>query len=269
MVSKYDFFKNKTEITHSSLITESKDCDPSNKNSYHLDLNYFKKEPCLKKYFHKHKQCFNFHNPQDIRRENNISEQCNLKECKIQSNCERCHNNVEYLYHSDRYKTKFCMNFPDNLNKCEYGNFCSFAHSENEILTKLIHNYEFDQDFFMFHYKTVWCPFNLTHHDKSLCVYAHNWQDFRRKPNEFNYEPIACKMWNSKKIILKYDDGCSLSQNCFHCHGWKELEYHPLVYKTKICPLGGNCAQTKKHCPFYHHSNDERFFYLIFFNFFL
>jgi hypothetical protein len=49
---------------------------------------------------------------------------------------------------------------------CEYGKFCSFAHSEEDISIELIHNLEYDDDFFMFYYKTVWCPYNLTQHDK-------------------------------------------------------------------------------------------------------
>ena len=34
------------------------------------------------------------------------------------------------------------------------------------------------------------CPYNFTEHDKSYCVYAHNWQDYRRKPHIYNYDPI-------------------------------------------------------------------------------
>ena len=52
------------------------------------------------------------------------------------------------------------------MSLCEYGRFCSFAHSEMEIGIELIHNFEFDEDFWVFWYKTVWCPFNLSFHDK-------------------------------------------------------------------------------------------------------
>ena len=78
--------------------------------------------------------------------------------------------------------------YPNNLKNCEYETFCSFAHSENDIVIELIHNLEYDDDFYMFYFKSVWCPFNLTQHDKALCVYAHNWQDYRRKPNIYIYE---------------------------------------------------------------------------------
>lgn len=63
------------------------------------------------------------------------------------------------------------------------GDFCSFAHHEFDIKAELIHNLEFDQDFYLFYYKTIWCPFNYINHDRAICVYAHNWQDFRRKPS--------------------------------------------------------------------------------------
>ena len=43
----------------------------------------------------------------------------------------------------------------------------------------------------MFYYKTAFCPFNLTKHDPSKCVYAHNWQDYRRPPNMYNYQPVV------------------------------------------------------------------------------
>ena len=41
-----------------------------------------------------------------------------------------------------------------------------------------------NQEFYMFYFKTEWCPYN-TEHNKAQCVYAHNWQDFRRKPHLF------------------------------------------------------------------------------------
>lgn len=91
------------------------------------------------------------------------------------SNCQFSHNYIEFLYHPSKYKTKFCSLYPNSISKCTYGNFCSFAHHESELQISLLHNLEFDEDFYIFLYKTVWCPFNLSQHDKSLCVYAHNW----------------------------------------------------------------------------------------------
>ena len=46
------------------------------------------------------------------------------------------HSNVERLYHVEKYKTKFCS-LPQQ--KCPYGQFCSFAHSEQDLKCRLIH----------------------------------------------------------------------------------------------------------------------------------
>ena len=58
-------------------------------------------------------------------------------------------------------------------------------------------------DFFLFYYKTEWCPYNFSKHDKDICVYAHNYQDFRRK-NSQQLFPKMCKQWNFKKKIENY-----------------------------------------------------------------
>jgi len=46
------------------------------------------------------------------------------------------------LYSNDKYKTKFCTQYPYNCANCEYGPYCSFAHTERDIKIELIHNYE-------------------------------------------------------------------------------------------------------------------------------
>ena len=105
------------------------------------------------------------------------------------------HNRVERLYHIEKYKTKFCTHFPHLLNKCDYGEYCSFSHSVNDMKSRLIHIMNKDADFYMFYFKTEWCPFN-NEHNKALCDYAHNWQDFRRKPNLFDYNSgVLCSNW--------------------------------------------------------------------------
>ena len=68
------------------------------------------------------------------------------------------------------------------MHNCEYGELCAFAHSEEEIAIDLLHKHKIDPlnaDFYMFFFKTVWCPWSHDH-DKENCVYAHNWQDLRR-----------------------------------------------------------------------------------------
>ena len=117
---------------------------------------------------------------------------------------------------------------------------------------------EHDIDFYMFHFKTVWCPFSEKDHQRDQCVYAHNWQDFRRQPHTFEYNNTQCPSWETKKNTKTYKDGCKLEYRCGYCHGWKELEYHPMCYKTSECriPQGGKCR--KSHCPYYHHEYERR-----------
>lgn len=43
--------------------------------------------------------------------------------------------------------------------------------------------------------------------------------------------------------------------SCNFCHGWKELEFHPLLYKTKPCS-NSNCD--KKDCFYYHNLNEKK-----------
>lgn len=119
-----------------------------------------------------------------------------------------------------------------------------------------------DADFYMFYFKTEWCPFNKEH-NKAQCVYAHNWQDFRRKPNIFSYDcKNICSNWKPGTFIAKYHEGCPNQASCQSCHGWKEQEYHPLFYKTKPCQeeqrdtvIGGTTYQKCSRaieCPYYH-----------------
>lgn len=253
-----------TDVTHSCIMTESINQALFTKSIEVLDLSAFKTQPCSSKSQHNYKTCFFYHNSKDRRRAGNFfsSDLCeyaekNIEMCPMGDFCPKSHNRLEQLYHPDKYKTKFCSHFPKNLQNCEYGSYCSFAHNENEILIDLIHNYEYDEDFFLFHYKTVWCPFNLTQHDKGLCVYAHNWQDFRRKPHVYAYEPASCPNWNHNQIIVSYEEGCPNNFSCTKCHGWKENEFHPLNYRTKPCPNGNNCSRGFA-CPFFHNIRDKR-----------
>jgi len=252
-----------TDVTHSSVMSE-----PVNRSMYtaapeHLDLNSFKIKPCPINTQHNHKHCPFYHNAKDRKRIGYFysAELCEYAEkdsvsCPNGDNCMKAHNRVEQLYRPDKYKTKFCTFYPNNLEKCDYANFCSFAHNEYDIIIELIHNYEYDDDFYMFHFKTVWCPFNLTQHDKALCVYAHNWQDYRRKPNVCIYDPAPCPNWKSTDFILNYEDGCCFREKCNKCHGWKELEYHPFNFRSKPCPAK-NCAKGRD-CPYFHNPYERR-----------
>ena len=216
---------------------------------------------------HNEKHCIFFHSNKDRRR-------CNIKyssdTCSYASNdkicpngdyCNLSHNKVEVFYHLDRFKTKFCSQFkignsPSERN-CVYGKFCSFAHNEEEIRIDLIHKYKFDEEFFINYFKTIVCPF--THdHEKATCVYSHNWQDYRRNPRKYIYKNNSCGVWNIKKTILNYRDGCPNETICIMCHGWKEEDFHPLNYKTKKCKNFKKICEKNIYCPFYHNLEEKR-----------
>jgi hypothetical protein len=99
----------------------------------------------------------------------------------------------------------------------------------------MISGMERDANFYMYYFKTEWCPQN-GEHNKAQCVYAHNWQDFRRKPHLFDYDSqMLCENWKSGTFIGCYEEGCPLQGFCGKCHGWKESQYHPRNYKVYMC----------------------------------
>jgi hypothetical protein len=234
-----------------------------------FNLSTFKINKCSLTNKHNEKQCLGFHSIKDRRRNphfcNYSSEMCSTveleKNCQIGDYCQKSHNKVEAFYHPLKFKTKFCSHFslenPYSISKCSYGDYCSFAHSEKEIKIELIHHLSRNEEFFTNYFKTVLCPF--THaHEKAICVYAHNWQDFRRNPKVYIYKNHSCPRWDNKKTILNYKDGCSEEYNCFLCHGWKEEDFHPLNYKTKKCKnFNKNCGK-KEFCPFFHDNEEKR-----------
>ena len=226
--------------------------------SSHLNLKLFKTTPCTIYEVHNHKLCVFYHSSKDRRRVQGYSfEMCQDSEkCGKGEECDKSHNKVELLYHVDRYKTKFCTFYPNEVNYCEYAGYCSFAHSESDIKIELIHNYPRNTDFYMYYFKTGWCPFILQH-DKAVCVYAHNWQDFRRKPKEANYNSLPCQNWETYNFILSYEEGgCKELMGCDKCHGWKEIEFHPDAYKQKPCSQRKVCPKPQE-CPYYHSSADR------------
>ena len=153
-------FDRSTQITLSTLNTK-----PINPNLLfyimeHLDLKNFKTEACFIKVPHNHKNCPDYHNSNDRKRNMELSEKiCPYIEkkqaCRLGDTCLMSHNRVEQLYSPLRYKTKFCVYYPNKIENCDYGNYCSFAHSETDITIDLLHNYEYNLDFFIFLYKTV------------------------------------------------------------------------------------------------------------------
>lgn len=68
---------------------------------------------------------------------------------------------------------------------------------------KALHLIKIDRDFLFFYFKSEFCPFSKIDHDRFTCVYAHNWQDFKR-PLFKGQIAKACPQWSIEKEILEY-----------------------------------------------------------------
>jgi hypothetical protein len=185
----------------------------------HLDLYNFKKFRCNKDKCRDYLQCFDYHNDQDhIRDPKEIyysPEKC-PDNCG-DDDCEYSHNDFEKWYHPELYKRVFCkslfnvnnsQHFKGSILYCEHGkchlrDFCPFAHNEEEIRTELFYNYDIDDDFMMFKYKTEICPLTCIEHDHEKCLYSHSESDHRRMTILFAYFPKLCdrmKFENEQQI---------------------------------------------------------------------
>lgn len=195
-----------------------------------LDLTAFKVNKCSVKSAHSFRKCIYYHNESDRRRDPTFSyyssDLCKFIEtegsCKFGDKCQYSHSKAEQGYHPEKYRKKFCSYYKERVHQCPYAKFCSYAHSEEEVQTTLIHNYLRDADFYMFHFKTDFCPYS-NEHDRARCVYAHNWQDYRRDPSKYTYSPVLCRNWNRTKKISSYDQGCPKKFDCQDCHGRNHL----------------------------------------------
>ena len=122
--------------SYERLTANSKSKQPLQKPRAIMHLEGFKTTLCLKKGHHDKKTCPYYHNEIDRRRP--ITQRCDYcpelcahiqrNYCSCDQNCAFSKNKVEQLYHPDRYKKKFCENFPYKIQRCEYGDLCSFAH---------------------------------------------------------------------------------------------------------------------------------------------
>merc|ERR1719265_2491812 len=167
------------------------------------------------------------------------------------------------LYHPKVYKHRFCASYPQ-VASCRRGDSCAFAHSREEIRTSLLAEEEENQrpnaltnDFFMFKFKTLWCPIGVQH-DWQTCVYAHNYQDARRHPG-ISYGPRPCPYWKRKETTLEYSQRCPLGVRCPFSHGAKEQLYHPAYFKTVTCQdwPNSNCPRGRL-CAFWHKRSQQR-----------
>lgn len=223
----------------------------------HLDLSTFKTESCTISTPHEIKRCFYSHFPSETRRSLNAvfysKILCSQKNSCNNSQCKYAHNYIEQIYHVDNYKRKYCKDFIES-GRCKYAEFCALAHSDYELKINPLHLLPISKDFLLFFFKTEFCPFSKINHDRFTCVYAHNWQDYKR-PFFNNLKPSPCKKWDKDKEILEYTEGCPLGFNCDHCHGWKECEYHIVNFKKFFCKKGSKCER-KEVCSFKHDDKD-------------
>jgi len=117
---------------------------------------------------------------------------------------------------------------------------------------------EEDPDSFMYKFRTKVCTKKRCR-NPSRCLNAHSQRMKRRVPfqNEtglFNYIPEPCLQWEKEKNCVKGD-------SCLRSHGWLEVIFHPLLYKTKFCKShykNGVCSEYGIYCAKAHNRNDVR-----------
>jgi len=114
---------------------------------------------------------------------------------------------------------------------------------------------------YMFKFRTKRCTRKNWCKDPSRCFDAHSNLMKRRVPKQvwskgglFNYIPEPCPEWQRSKT-------CSLEDSCTRSHGWLEMIYHPLLYKTKLCQSkrhNGVCIEYGIYCAKAHARSEIR-----------
>jgi hypothetical protein len=75
-----------------------------------------------------------------------------------------------------------------------------------------------------------------------------------------SYSYKECPAWNKFANIKSYEaGGCPHDEECKFSHGWKELDYHPDIYKTRKCNEGKKCQFRFSDCPFWHEKSDRKY----------
>lgn len=187
--------------------------------------------------------------------------------CPRGAACDKCHNVVEVLYHEEVYKRRWCMDAEKEGGMgCPRGSFCAFAHSREELEERAaVYTSEEEQhpdaDFFIYRYKTYWCPLPGVH-DWDSCLYAHTKRDLRRSPL-VGYSIKKCPHWEkslqnepTEGPPLPYSSCCPNGAACQMAHGIKEVLYHPSQYRVKPCTSRKCNGKKQRLCAFAH--NDEQ-----------
>lgn len=243
----------KSEYNHSYMSQISLQMSKKENITKHLNLDKYKIEPCENDSCDGNKKlCPYYHSKSDKRRslkEIGYSPQmCQFGKNCLKKKCNKAHNKYEINYHPNNYRRKYCKNI-FNLQDCQYKLYCSKAHSTCDVKVELLNFMDFDDDFFLFKFKTEFCPINWEHNYQK-CVYAHSWEDFRRNIIKIPYSQNPCDENDNE------DEMCANLGHCQYSHGWFESNYHPLNYKKSRCDHD-TCDRT--FCPFLHPGDSKRF----------
>lgn len=104
--------------------------------------------------------------------------------------------------------------------------------------------------FYMYKFRTKFCSMRGNCRRRGTCSDAHSKITKRRVPaldekhRKWNYIPKPCPQY-------RRSNSCSLGDSCPRSHGWLEVIYHPLIYKTKLCKSKckkGKCARYGLYC---------------------
>jgi len=71
------------------------------------------------------------------------------------------------------------------------------------------------------------------------------------KSGLFNYIPKSCPEWEK-------NNRCISGDNCPRAHGWSEIVFHPLLYKTKMCAYQRFGLCRNNHCAKAHNETEIR-----------
>jgi len=114
---------------------------------------------------------------------------------------------------------------------------------------------------YMYKFRTNMCSERRRCSNPAGCFDAHSKLMKRRVPIQvksngglFNYIPKICPEWQKSKK-------CTFGENCPRSHGWLEVIFHPLLYKTKLCKAprrNGVCSEYDVYCAKAHKSSDIR-----------
>jgi len=115
-------------------------------------------------------------------------------------------------------------------------------------------------ELYMYKFRTKFCSMKGKCPSPATCFDAHSKILKRRVPKlievsgVYNYIPECCPQWRRSK-------SCSSGENCPRSHGWLEVIYHPLLYKTKLCKSDrkdGICTEYGQYCAKAHNRIEVR-----------